>query len=73
MVSAVQAALLHPKGAGLSRHQIAEHIGISQPTLSSWREKLAATDKLYQSLTRTSRDGRTINVRNIGRGRAGAS
>jgi transposase-like protein len=63
---AVQAALRHPKCAGLSDNQIAKHVGVSQPTVGAWRAKLDPTYKLYKS-TRTGADGRTINTANIGK------
>lgn len=63
---AVQAALRHPKCAGLSDGAIAKHVGVSQPTVSAWRAKLNPTHKLYES-TRKGSDGRTINTANIGK------
>ena len=64
---AVKAALLHPKCKGLSDHAIAKHVGVTHPTVISWRAKLESTGKIFQSDKRTGRDGRTINTANIGR------
>lgn len=68
---AVKAALLHPQGASKSDRQIAEHVGVSTPTVSKIRKELAPTVKVLQSDTRTGKDGRTINTANIGKGRDG--
>jgi len=62
---AVKAALAHANGASRSNRQIAEHIGVDEGTVRSWREKLTA--ELPQSAERIGRDGRTINTANIGR------
>jgi len=58
---AVQAALAHPKAAGMSDVQIAEHCGVHQTTVSEWRKKL---EPLKESLSgkRTGGDGRTIST-----------
>jgi hypothetical protein len=66
---AVKAALVHPCGAKLSDHQVAEYIGVSQPMVGKYRAELAATNKDYQSPARTGRDGRTTNTANIGKGK----
>jgi ParB-like chromosome segregation protein Spo0J len=66
---AVKAALLHPKGAGLSDNQIAEHVGVDHKTVAACREKLEATREIPKSQKRTGRDGRTINTATIGRRR----
>ncbi len=66
---AVKAALLHPKGAGLSDNQIAEHVGVSDKTVAAWREKLETTSEIPKSTNRKGRDGRRINTANIGRRR----
>jgi len=61
---AVTAALGHPNGAQLSNRQIAAHVGVDEGTVRNWREKLTA--EIPQSSKRRGRDGRTINVTNIG-------
>lgn len=64
------AALRHPKGAKLSDRQIAEHCGVSHATVIKIRAELESTGQIDQSPTRTGRDGRTINVANIGKASA---
>lgn len=64
---AVIAALKHPNGAKKSDNQIAEHVGVSQPMVSKYRQQFAATNKDYKSPEREGRDGRTINTTNIGK------
>jgi transposase-like protein len=65
---ALRAALEHPNGAQLSNRQIAAHVGVAEATVRNWREKLTA--QIAQSAERIGRDGRTINVTNIGRATA---
>lgn len=62
---AVKAALMHPKGVGLSDHQIANHVGVDAKTIGNWRERLAG--EIPQSASRTGADGRTIDTTKIGR------
>lgn len=62
---AVRAALLHPNGAQLSNRQISAHVGVDEGTVRNWRDKLTA--EIPQSPKRKGRDGRTINVTNIGK------
>ena len=69
---AVKAALAHPKGAKMSDSQIARHVGVHQTTVSEWRAKLKPTQGNLKSTSRTGRDGRTINVGNIGKSRPAA-
>jgi len=63
---AVKAALLHPKGAGMSDRQIAEHVGVSHATVIKYRTELESTGQIDQSDNRVGQDGRTINTANIG-------
>ena len=63
---AAKAALLHPKGAGLSDRQIAEHVGVDHKTVAKCRAELEATGELPQSTIRTGLDGRTTDTSNIG-------
>lgn len=63
----VVAALKHPKGLKLSDHKIAEHVGVSVPTVGKYRKQVGPTVKVLQSSERTGRDGRTINTANIGK------
>lgn len=70
---AVQAALRHPKCAGLSNRQIAKHVGVSEGAVRGWRDKLSAKDTQIDTPTRTAtRNGTTyeINTSNIGKSRA---
>jgi transposase-like protein len=64
---AVKAALGHPKAAGMSNGAIARHVGVNESTVREWRAKLAATSGIPKSSHRIGRDGRTINVANIGK------
>jgi len=64
---AVLLALKHPKGAGLSDRQIAEHVGVTHPFVGKIRSEASNTGNDYQSPTRIGRDGRTIDTTNIGR------
>ncbi len=64
---AVQAALQHPGGAGLSDGQIATHVGVSGQMVRNYRRRMESTPKDLKSARRKGRDGRTINVANIGR------
>lgn len=66
---AIRAALLHPKGANLSDHEIAAHVGVAVSTVGDWRKKLNPTIGNLQSTVRTGHDGRTIDVSRIGKGR----
>jgi len=64
---AVKAALRHPNGPKMSDSQIAEHVGVSMPTVSKYRAELETTSNILKSDSRTGRDGRTINTANIGK------
>jgi len=59
---AVQAALQHPKAAGMSDGAIAEHVGVDQKTVWNWREQLFSTKEIPKSPTRRGRDGRTTKT-----------
>lgn len=50
---AVQAALLHPGGAGKSDTAIAKHVGVDQKTVLGWREKLELSKEIPKIETRT--------------------
>jgi len=63
---AVKAALLHPKGAGMSDTSIAEHVGVDVKTVGKYRSELVSTMEIPESTSRQGRDGRTINTTNIG-------
>ena len=63
---AVNAALKHPKGAGLSDSQIARHVGVDHKTVAAWRAKLEGTWEIPKSAERTGADGRTTNTSKIG-------
>lgn len=64
---AVKAALQHPGGAELSDGQIASHVGVSDQMVRNYRRRMEATPKDLKSAKRKGRDGRTINVVNIGK------
>lgn len=64
---AVKAALQHPGGEGLSDGQIAAHVGVSDQMVRNYRRRTEVTPKVLKSAKRKGRDGRTINVANIGR------
>ncbi len=68
---AVKAALLHPKGAGLSDKEIGEYVGVSHSTVAKYRAELESTCQIGKSTARQGRDGRTIDTSNIGGGGAG--
>ena len=57
----------HPKAGALSNVQIAEHCGVSEFLVRKVQGK--TTSIKSKSPTRTGRDGRTINVSNIGKTR----
>ena len=62
---AVKSALQHPSGAQLSNCQIAAHVGVDEATVRNGRKKF--TSEFPKSTKRKGRDGRTINVANIGK------
>ena len=64
---AVLAALRHPKGAKASDKQIAEHVGVHFNTVAKYRAELTTDGTITKCDSRTGRDGRTIDTRNIGR------
>jgi hypothetical protein len=67
---AVQAALVHPGGAGKSDHQIAKHVGVDQKTVLGWRAKLELSKEIPQIASRTVTRGQSTyqqNTSNIGR------
>ncbi len=69
LAKAVKAALLHPKGAGLSDSQIAEHVGVNDKTVGRYRAELEATSELPKIDTRTVKRGDQeykIDTANIG-------
>ena len=68
----IRAALRHTQGASKSDRELAEHVGVSHPTVAKYRKELESTGKIYQSTCRTGQDGRTINTAKIGRRRTAA-
>lgn len=64
---AVKAALRHPQGAEKSDRQIAEHVGVHFETVAKYRKDMQEKLTIGKPDSRTGRDGRTINTRNIGR------
>ena len=63
---AVKAALLHPKGVGMSNVEIAVYVGVDEKTVRKYRDELELTSDIPKSDTRVGQDGRTINTSNIG-------
>ena len=63
--NAVKAALKHPNAVGKTDVSIAEHCGVSQPYVGKLRKELEASS-LKTVISRTGKDGRTINTTNIG-------
>lgn len=59
---AIEAALLHPVGAGLSDSQIADHLGVDHKTVGKYRADLGNSQVI-----RKGRDGRVINTSSIGK------
>ena len=55
------------RGAELSDGQIAEHVGVHLNTVAKYRAELTADGTTTNCVSRTGRDGRTINTANIGR------
>jgi hypothetical protein len=67
---AVKAALLHPKGAGLSDAQIARHVGVHHDTVRQWRAKLESSCAIRKMTVRTvTRRGKTYqqDITHVGR------
>lgn len=63
---AVTMALLHPKGATMSDHSIAEHCGVHQTTVGRVRSRLVGERVIERCAERLGKDGRTRNTSNIG-------
>lgn len=66
---AVKAALQHPRAIKkqLGDEEIAEHCGVTPPTVAKYRKEMATTLKSLESPIRTGRDGRTIDTTKIGK------
>ncbi len=65
---AVKAALLHPKGAGMSDRQIADHVGVSNTFVGKCRVELKKDGHLSTDDTcRTGKDGKVYDTTNIGK------
>lgn len=62
---AVAAALAHDLGKDRSDGAIAEHCGVTQPLVHTIREQLTSTGRVFQSTTRTGKDGRKYNIEKI--------
>lgn len=63
--NAIQAALQHPNGAGLSNRQIADHCGVDHSTVGDWRKKLEEAGGIPQSTERKTANGKTMNTTKI--------
>jgi transposase len=57
----VQAALKHPRGVGLSDHEIARHVGVDHKTVLNWRMKLAASREIPQIAKHVGVDHKTVS------------
>ena len=66
---AIKLALVHPKGAELGDSKVAEHVGVSVPTVSKYRGELESALKILKVDERVGRDGKTYTTTNIGKGR----
>jgi hypothetical protein len=64
---AVKAALRHPKGPGTTDSKLAEHCGVSMPTVSKYRAELESASKILKVTTREGKDGKTYDTTNIGK------
>jgi len=61
-------ALLHPKGAGMSDRQIADHVGVSNTFVGKCRVELKKDGHLSTDDTcRTGKDGKVYDTTNIGK------
>jgi hypothetical protein len=67
-----QSNIAHPKGAGMSDRQIAEHVGVDHQTVANWRKQLSPSVEVRQMERTVTRNGTTYqqNVANIGKHRA---
>jgi hypothetical protein len=66
---AIRSALQHPNGATMSDSLIAKHLGVSDKTVTRYRQMLEAAAQIPTMSCRQGADGRTINTANIGRTR----
>jgi hypothetical protein len=64
---AVEAAL--KAKPSLSDSKIAEHVGVTDKTVTAARKRLESTSEIPKSDARTGRDGRTTNTSGIGKGK----
>ena len=58
---AVELALLHPKGAGMSNVRIAKYTGVNEGTVRNIRRELESSSEIPKSITREGADGRAID------------
>lgn len=63
---AAKAALLHPKGAGLSNVDIAAYVGVDEKTVRKYRKELEAASELPKVTERLGKDGKVYDTTNIG-------
>jgi hypothetical protein len=65
---AIRMALKHPRAATMSNYEIAEHVGVVEGTIRYAKKKLDwATTEVPQSGVIIDRNGRRMNVANIGK------
>ena len=64
---AVKAALRHTNAQSMSDRALGDHLGVDGKTVARYRREMELTAEIPQSVTRTGKDGRTINTEQIGR------
>lgn len=63
----VETALRLPQSAKMSDNQIADYVGVSQKTVNNYRRSLSNLLSEPKPTTRTCKDGREMDVSNIGK------
>ena len=65
--NAAEMAFLHHYGKSYSNRQIAEYVGVTHFLTNKIRKELESSGRLESDSTRIGKDGRVINVSNIGK------
>ena len=63
--NAVELALLHPTGIGMSNRQVAEHVGVTHSLINKVRKEMETDGRLETTSSRVGADGRTYNISNL--------